>query len=225
MKNLKFNKTMFTKLVALLIIFSAVACSSDDSEPVLAPSTTVTNTELTTPFFTEGETDAPTINWNGNVGLFSLGSNITGVSVDATTGIISWDKSLPLGTNTIQLIAINSAGQVSTDIILENQFSGNFDGAYNTDPSSTDVDLNFELNFNLDGTMEAKTSETNIAIGTWTKSGNTITSVYSYNDGASFFTVVTDLTYSSTEATITGLWSGGETLADPARGYTKLTHE
>jgi len=225
MKILKFNKTILTKIFALVLIFSVVACSSDDSDPVLAPTIALTNTDFITPFFTEGATEAPNVNWNGNTGSFSLDSNITGISVDASTGIISWDKSLPIGTNSFKLLAINSAGQKSIDIALENEFSGNFDGAYNSDPLSTDVNSNFELNFNADGTMMAIDNGSSEGIGTWTKSGNTITSIYSYNDGNSFFTVVTDLTYSSTEATIAGLWSNGETLADPARGYINLVHE
>jgi len=226
MKILKFNKTIFTKLLALIFIFTVFACSNDDDDkPALAPTVTLASTDLKTSFFTEGATEAPTVNWNGNVGVFSLDSNITGVSVDANTGVISWDKSLLIGTYDIKLIATNSDGQASIDIALESQFAGNFDGAYNTDPTSTDLTTDFELDFNADGTMVARSGGGSDGPGTWTKSGNTITSVYSYTNGNTYFTVVADLTYSSTEATIAGLWSGGQTLADPARGYTKLAHE
>jgi len=223
MKTLKFNK-----LFVLVLLLTTFACSNDDdaSAPqVSIPTVSLANANLTTSFFTEGQTDVPTVVWNGNTGLFSLGSSIAGASVNATTGVISWNKALPLGSNTIQLVATNSAGQTSINVTIDNQFSGNFDGAYNNDITSTTADFDFEMNFNADGTMMAIDAGISQAPGTWTRSGSTITSVYSYDDGNSFFTVVTDLVYSETEANQTGFWSPGETLADPASGYMELAIE
>jgi len=213
-----------TKFFAIAVIFAVFACSSDD-DPVLAPTVTLDNADLTATFFTEGQVEVPTVEWNGNVGTFSLESNITGTSVDTNTGVISWDKSLPLGMNTIQLKASNSAGYTSINVTVENEFSGNFDGNYNSDPNSTDTTNSFEMNFNADGTMMAIDGGSSEATGTWSISGNTITSVYSYNSGSSYFTVVTDLLHSETAADITGFWSSGETLSDPACGYIKLDIE
>ncbi|MET2986407.1 hypothetical protein [Aureibaculum conchae] len=212
-----------TKIFALALIFLVFSCSSDD--PISEPTIAIANTNLTTSFFTEGEVETPTVQWNGDNGTFSLGSNITGTSIDANTGVISWDKSLPIGTNTIEIIATNSAGQTSINVIVENEFSGNFEGGYNSNPNSTEMNNDFEMNFNADGTMNVLDGGSSEGIGTWTASGDIITSVYSYNGGSSYFTVVTDLVYSETEADITGFWSSGETLADPASGYIKLSIE
>lgn len=217
-----------TYLLLLTFLATVFSCSSDDdtaTPEVMVPTLSLSNANLTTAFFTEGQTEAPSVIWNGNTGLFTLGSTIAGTSVDASTGIISWNKLLPLGSNTIQLVATNSAGQTSVNVTIDNQFSGNFDGGYNSDPSSTTTSFDFEMNFNADGTMTAIDGGASEAPGTWTRSGNTITSVYSYDGGVSFFTVVTDLAYSETEATHTGFWSSGQTLSDPADGYLTLSIE
>jgi len=218
----------FTKLMVLMVLVISSACNKDDNADipqVSAPTASLSNPNFTTAFFTAGQTQAPTVNWNGDTGLFSLGTNIPGTTVNVSNGVISWGKSLPLGSNTIQLIASNSEGQTSLEITIDNQFSGNFDGAYNTDPNSTTTDFDFEMNFNADGTLTAIDGGTSEALGTWTISGTTITSVYSYDAGVSNYTIVTDIMHSETEATISGFWSGGETLSDPASGYISLDIE
>jgi len=220
-------KTLF-KLTLIVLSVTIFSCSNDDdstSTQITIPIVSFSNPNITTPFFTDGQTEVPSVSWNGNIGLFSLASNIPGTSVDTNTGIISWSKALPIGSNTIQLVATNSAGQTSVNVIIDNQFSGNFDGNYNYDPNSTSITgTSFEINFNADGTAEVFDFGSP-AIGTWTRVSNTMTIVYSYDSGVNFYTVVADVSHSETDATITGYWSDGEILTDPAFGYLELELE
>jgi len=71
-------------------------------------------------FFQAGNSDAPRLNWNGNQGNFSLSSTIDGLSINSTTGVLSWTNSLPIGTHNIQIIATNSAGQTTSNITINN---------------------------------------------------------------------------------------------------------
>ncbi len=219
------KQSKFINLLALIFLVTTFSCSSDDDGAVVqisAPTIELSNTNLITNFFTEGETDIPIVNWNGNTGIFSLASNISGVSVDVNTGMVSWSKSLSLDLNSIELIATNSAGQASINITIDNQFSGNFDGAFNSDPTSIVTTIPFEMNFNSDGTMVAiGTSE---APGIWTMSGNTITTNY-VTSGGNDITAVLDLTYSDIDATLTGFFSTGITLSNPPTGYMALAIE
>jgi len=215
-------KSNIISISVLGILLFCLSCKNDDEgfiQQISAPTVLLPNANITATFFTEGQTEAPIINWNGSTGVFSIASNIIGISVNENTGIISWDKSLLLGSNTIELVATNSAGQTSVNVMIDNNFSGNFEGSYNLDPNSTTTPTPFAMNFNEDGTMVAiGTSE---APGTWTMSGNTITSLYVTVSGSDHIAVV-DLIYSDTEATLTGLFSNGTTLSDPAAGYMAL---
>ena len=120
-------------------------CSKDDSQIISAPTVSFASTNFETIFFKSGNTSAPTVNWNAEQGTFSLSSTIKGVTVNSTSGVVSWTKELPLGINTIELLASNSAGQMSTTITVENIFQGTFKGGYNGNPNSTILDINDQI--------------------------------------------------------------------------------
>lgn len=125
-------------------------------------------------------------------------------------------------TSLINLSSCSSDDEGNNDI--QDTFLGNYIGGYNQDPNSTELNsLNFKMNFNADGTLHVTDTNGSEADGDWTQAGNEITSVYSYDNGNSFFTVKVDLTSIDNETYLTGYWSSGETLSDPADGYLKLT--
>jgi hypothetical protein len=211
-------------LVFVALMLLNFSCKSDDDalEPqVILPNLSMSNTSYSTTFFSTGQTEAPTIDWNGNVGTFSLGAPIPGFSVDENTGVVSWDRSIFIGNNEVELVATNANGFAAIVITIHNQFMGDFHGAYNNNPNSTTVENGFEMTFNDNGTMSVNDSGT-IGTGTWTHDGPIITSVYSYNGGTSYYTIVVALSHTNTTAQITGYWSFGETLQDPANGYIAL---
>ncbi|WP_299121745.1 hypothetical protein [uncultured Winogradskyella sp.] len=124
------------------------------------------------------------------------------------------------------LLSLSSCSSDDNENDIQDTFLGNYIGGYNEDPNSTELSfLNFKMNFNTDGTLHVTDTGGNEADGNWTQIDNEITSVYSYNNGESFFTVKTDLTFIDNVTYLIGYWSSGEMLSDPATGYLKLTLE
>jgi len=151
-----------------LFCISLISCSSDrDDTSVSAPSDFYYPGETPIPFYTHGSV-APNINWGNETGTYALDANYTGVSLDETTGELSWNEDLPLGSNIVMVTATNSAGFATTSPNLLHQFSGQFDGAYNNDANpSTPTTANMDITFNVDGTMSI-TDDTTTTNGTWT---------------------------------------------------------
>jgi hypothetical protein len=220
---MKTSLKIFNLLFAAIMLLNFSCKSDDDSidEEATLPVLTLSNASYDTTFFSTGQTNAPTINWNGNIGTFSLGSPSLGFSVDENTGVVSWDRSISIGSNEVELIATNANGSDSIIITVQNQFMGDFYGNYNYDPNSTSANNYLEMDFNVDGSMGLIANNTN-AIGTWTHSDNIITCVYSYDNNNSFYSMVFTLNHDNTSAQLTGYWSIGETLQDPADGYVYL---
>lgn len=209
------------RLMAIAVTVALFSCSSDD-DPAAAPALSFSEVNLETPFFTEGATEAPALEWNGDVGTISMDNSIQGLSIDATNGTISWDKSLPLGINDFKVIATNSAGAKEVSIQIDNQFTGDFIGGYNVDPESELLTSDFELKFNADGTMNVMDGIESIASGTWTLTGTTFTSVYTYNTSGTY-SLIMDIIHSDTEAHIEGYWyEGDDPVTGTERGFIKL---
>lgn len=200
---------------AIMAVIALGSCSSDDDSGIVGPNLSFNEVSFETPFFTEGNTETPSLNWNGEVGTLSLGNEIQGVSLNTTDATISWDKSLPVGISNIQLLATNSAGVHSVNIQIDNQFIGDFIGGYNSDPNSEELNFDFELKFNADGTMNVMEGGESIASGTWTLSGTTFTSVYEYNNNGGIYSLIMDIIHTDTEARIEGFWYDGD---DPVEG-------
>lgn len=201
------NLILKTKLALAVILFTFItSCSSDDDNAtaVQTPSVSYTTTTLDAVFFQVGNSDAPTINWNGNQGSFSLATPITGLSINSTTGVLNWTNSLPMGIHNIQAIATNSAGQTTVNITINNPLQGIFTGTY--DNASF-----FEIEFNTDGTMLIRANdETNptTATGTWSVNGSNILADYTY-DTNDEYSLTGLITQGATTAIYEGDWFSG----------------
>lgn len=188
------NKRLFI-LVITLICFSC-GTDMDDKLTVSPPSDFHYLGGLPIPFYTHGDSDLPSINWGNEVGLFSLNALYTGISVNSSTGIISWNENLPLGENTIQVNATNSVGTAIATVLAYHQFGGHFNGGYNMDPNSTVVSLaNLNITFNVDGTMSI-TDSGNTVMGTWSFVAEKL--ICHYTLASVNYELVFDLTYSVT---------------------------
>lgn len=203
------------RFFALLAVIPLLSCSNDDGIAVVAPSLSFNQASIETPFFTEGTSEAPTLSWNGEEGTLSLSKPVQGVTIDPTDGTISWDKSLPLGLNDFQVIATNSVGTNTVDIQIDNRFSGYFIGGFNEDPESELLNFYFEFKYNADGTMDVMYGGEAIADGTWSLSGTSFTTVYTYHSGGNAVSLVMDIIYDNTTAHIEGFWYEGD---NPVQG-------
>jgi len=150
-----------------LFCISLISCSSDkDDTSVSAPSDFYYPGETPIPFYTHGSV-LPNIDWGNETGSYALDANYTGVSLYETTGALSWNEDLPLGSNIVMVTVSNSAGVATTSTNLLHQFSGQFDGAYNNDANpSTPTTVNMDITFNVGGTMSI-TDDSITTNGTW----------------------------------------------------------
>lgn len=158
-------------IVALLVFFSGIylsSCSPDiDDNLVEPPSDFYYPGSLTIPFYTNGSTGFPNINWGNENGTFTLNQTYQGVSINAQNGVISWNEDLPLGENLLTVTATNSAGSAETMVLFLHKFSGVFNGGYNSDPNSTVIPAsNLMLNCNENETLTV-TDSGETASGTW----------------------------------------------------------
>ena len=211
-------------IISALISICVLSVSCSSSESIESPTISIQNTEYSTPFYTTGQTESPTIDWNGDVGNLSINNTSTSISLNSTSGVISWSKSLPLGMNSIILTATNSEGQNTTNIVIENFFNGEFTGGYNSDPNSVVLDTDIKMGFDLDGmdVLDGGAEGTLSTQGSWTRNDNEVTAVYSFDNGATFLTAVMNITYNETEANIEGfLYNGSDASGNPT-GYIRL---
>ena len=66
-----------------------------------------------------GSSPAPLISWNGDQGTFALEEDTDAkITIDATTGIITWMSNLSPGTYTLNVTAKNSAGSIVATFTL-----------------------------------------------------------------------------------------------------------
>ncbi|MBA4153043.1 hypothetical protein [Flavobacterium sp.] len=192
---------MKTVKVLFIFFFSIpflVSCADDiDDNIVSAPSDFYYLGELPIPFYTNGNTDFPSINWGNESGIFTLNDNYQGVSINSSTGVLSWNENLPLGSNSISVTATNSAGFAVTNVLFLHQFGGEFTGGYNSDPSSTTVPVsNLVIYFNVNGTLSI-TDNGETGTGTWSfNPQGALVCEYTVTSGS--YELIYDLTYSVT---------------------------
>ena len=193
-----FSQTVIALIVSALLISCGL---TDDDEAVLAPSLTYSSTNVTATFFEEGNSSAPTINWNGNQGTISLNSNIEGLSINSTTGVLNWNKLLQPGDYSVEILASNSAGQTTVNYTLNNPPQGTFTGTYSGL-------FFFELHFNIDGTMELAVDDPNnptTGTGTWQLIDSILIVDYIYDNSPNAeFSVSGTITQTSTQAVYSG---------------------
>ncbi|WP_396184274.1 hypothetical protein [Flavobacterium sp.] len=192
---------MKTAKVLFVFFFSIpflVSCADDiDDNIVSAPSDFYYLGELPIPFYTNGNLEVANINWGNEEGNFTLNSNYQGVSINETTGMLTWNEDLPLGENIISVTATNSAGSAVTSVLFLHQFGGEFTGGYNSDPASTTVTAsNLVINFNVNGTLSI-TDNGETGTGTWSfNPQGDLVCEYTVISGS--YELIYDLTYSVT---------------------------
>ena len=191
--------------------FAFMACNKDkDEAPVpVGPQISYEQTKFTVPFFTLEHSDVPTLQWNGEIGSLSLSSAVPGIQLNEDNGVLTFKKALPLGQHTVTVIATNSVGQDAVTFEIDNAFQGSVTGGYNNNPASEVVIGNLKLDFADDGAA-LLTNNGVSAPGTWTQEEDTITAVYSINNGASYVTIQGTLTHNSLAANFRGYYYQGQ---------------
>lgn len=207
-------------LLGLLSILVAcdeggVDCGTTPLAPACSEPPTISYSQgaYASPFFSTGNTPAPLVDWNGATGTLSLMGAVAGVTLDPSTGIVSWDASLPIGASLVQVVATNPAGMATASFNVDNRFEGHFEGAYNGDPESDSVTFDFEVTFHGDGSLAVRDFGASEGEGNWTRVGQTITAVYSYESGDPL-TFQGDLTHNASEAVLEAFWYRGDEVAD-----------
>ncbi|WP_417873849.1 hypothetical protein [Xanthomarina gelatinilytica] len=155
--NRSLNNTL--KMIALALIATLTfSCSKDDDAPSVEAPTLAYSTNIEATFFTAGSSAAPTINWNGEQGTFSLTSApINGLTVNENTGVLSYAKILPPGEHNLEVTATNSTGSNSTTVTVKNTFQGTFSGLYDGEVDGEigspfyDIEMEFHPNGSITG--------------------------------------------------------------------------
>ncbi|QCK14520.1 hypothetical protein [Mangrovivirga cuniculi] len=201
------------KLLPFLFL-TAFMFSCEDDDEVLTPEVSYSQTTFNPAFYSEGNSSAPNISWNGNQGSFSLSRNIEGLSINSTTGMISWTKLLPYGNHELEVIVSNSAGQIIIPIQILNPVQGRFVGTYS--------DNNFfALTFFEDGTIEVDAnSETNPTegSGTWDVVNDEIVANYTYTETNENYSVKGNINQTQSNAEFIGEWYFGFGAAQSSSG-------
>ncbi len=195
------------KLFLLVLLFTTISCSTDDDDGeevqnISTPTISYASTTIEAEFSTPGNSSAPTVNWNGEQGSFSLVNTVPGVNINSTTGVVSWNRLLPLGTTNLQLIASNSAGQTGVNLTINTPLRGVFTGTY-------DNSVFFQFEFMTDGTaiVNANSSSSpDVASGTYTISNDEILVNYTYEGDSQFYSILGTLTQTETGAGLSGNW-------------------
>lgn len=71
-----------------------------------------------------GSSAIPTVNNGGGSTTYSISGAPAGISINTSTGVISWAGNLAIGTYTLTAVATNSAGQTNTTYSLTVQTAG-----------------------------------------------------------------------------------------------------
>ncbi len=188
------------KLLTTLIFCLLLSCSKSNDNPIAAPQVSYVQ-ELTAAFFTEGQSEPPQVNWNGDLGQFRLESSIDGIAINATTGVISWDNSLSPGVHPITVLAFNDAGDTKINVQLENIFSGTFKGNWTLFGDSIST---IEITFRDDETAVLTINENaeQSGPGTWILTSADLSGDFFFSDTR--YDLNGELTHSQTEAFVAG---------------------
>ncbi len=206
-------------LLFALLLLTALGCKQIDDLTgggVDKPSVTYSTTNFEADFYQAGSSSAPSLDWNGEQGSVSLGTTITGLSVNSTTGKLEWTKLLPPGTHDVDVVVSNSEGQVVVPVTIKNPLKGAFEGVY-------DGSTYFAFDLKADGTMtleaNSKTSPSE-GSGTWELIGDEIRAIYTYTGETAPNSFKGPISQTSSQVTISGDWYWGDSFADAQRGGT-----
>lgn len=149
---------------ALLFLVIINSCNNDDDINGLRIAYEENFIEVS--FLEAGETTVPAVNWSGERGTFSATTlpdtapddlfNRNTLSIDEETGVLSWDRSIPLGETEVFIIASNSIESATITVTIKNSFvEGLFYGGFNndvTDHSNESFESGNSINFTKEGT-------------------------------------------------------------------------
>ena len=205
------------RLAALLsVLLLAAGCDSDVLSSAGAPTVSYASTTLDADFYRAGASGSPSVDWNGAQGSISLGTDVPGLSINATTGRLSWTKLLPPSTHDVEVVFSNSEGQVVVPLTIENRLSGSFEGVY-------DGNTYYALDVAEDGTVVVRANSSanpDRGQGTWrVATDGSFVFDYTYDGDTSTYHVVADLVQTDAEATLSGSWFfGGSGDSGASRG-------
>lgn len=218
-----------TILSVLALCMIVISCGRIDNSGPVSISFSEDIYEAT--FYVSGQTEAITITSEieGEPDITLDPETHPSISYDAATGAIEWTRELPLGPNTVIVIATLESAEARTEVTIDNRFQGAFSGGYNFNPESS-LNSSFfnSVQFNSDGTMTLVEDGDDLGIdyegsGSWVtfaqynEAGNetVIEFTYSYDTAPdTFYTFSGALTYDETEAYISGSWYNGSAVEE-----------
>ncbi|WP_114491474.1 putative Ig domain-containing protein [Candidatus Ulvibacter alkanivorans] len=201
-------------ILSAFALFLSCGLTDDDEDTVMSPSLTYPSTNLMATFFEAGNSEAPTISWNGNQGTLSLSSSIEGISLNSTNGVLNWNRQLAPGDYNMNVIATNSEGQTVANINLSNPFQGAFTGTYSGS-------FYFMFEFNSDGTLEVAADDginPLVGSGTWELNNGVLTADYTYDSSNDEFSISGTLSQTNNQAELSGNWYFGFGAQDGNEG-------
>ena len=132
----------------------------------------------------------------------TLGTTLTGLRINSTTGKLEWTKMLPPGTHDVDVVVANSEGQVVVPVTITNPLSGTFDGTY---AGTYDYTLEFDPSGDLIARADGET-----ATGTWEIINGELIGYYVYDDYPDIdYSLRADIEQTNSEATISGEYYAG----------------
>ena len=204
----------------LLLTYALTLTACDEAADLLSttdePEATYSETVLQATFFKPGRSATPSVSWNGDQGTISLADEPRGVTVNATTGRISWDQTLPPGTHDFDVIVANGKGNVVIPITIENPLQGTFTGTF-------DNAHYFSFDLHTDGTIDLRAEDPSDPVkgsGTWKFDNGKVRAVYVYEGGSTQPAFQATLAQSGTAATLTGDWYYDDSFTSRELGGT-----
>lgn len=151
------------------------ACSSNDDTP--APVFSYASDTFEVSFRTQGTIPPPNIEWAGNVGTFTLKENIQGLTIDESSGALSWERQLGIGEHVVEITAQNDQRTLETSFLLTNVLRSAFWSAgRNNDIDSNEIDFDRYFTFFPDGTLETALfgEPDSKGVGVWELEGSSL---------------------------------------------------
>ncbi|GAB1856495.1 hypothetical protein MHTCC0001_13300 [Flavobacteriaceae bacterium MHTCC 0001] len=160
--------------LVLALTYILWGCSNDDGVNVMFH---YASSAFEVSFRTEGTIPAPSITWPEAEGTFALKHDIEGLTIDALTGKIQWERALQLGTQEVKVIAESNGQSWETQFALTNVLSDSFwSGGQNNQLESEDIDFNRLIWLYEDGTLkiELPSNPDSTGVGVWEINGNVV---------------------------------------------------
>ena len=200
--------------LSVMIICAVVISCSDDNDP--KPFSISFNPEVyDAVFYTSGETMPATGPLDGSVEVSLQPGASPEFSYNTASHTVQWTKLLPLGENTVTVVAKRGQEEATATLTINNIFQGYFSGYYQLNGSP--IQHAYTLQFNSDGTVGVQDVDNGYeGSGTWQRDGDTITASYVIGNFGAILNIAGVLHYNTTEAYVEGLYylDNGDTIPD-----------